>query len=262
MEKHPDFEFEVTERRKVKRYNLRNALSSTLDAFNLERGLLHTLLSLIKSPGISTRHYLADGRLRYSSPFKLLLISTTLVLLIFQSSNLNPWPSLKGPENAENVTDLTEAQFEKGFAVGKSLNPDSKAEAQLVSEKFERISKIYNDYFNLVIWLYIPIVSFFSWFFKRKRDLNYAEHIIFNTYYTSVINVFSLILFLSPFVNTMLLFSLYMILSLGYFIYYYHSLFDLTWLRSIGEGIGISLLSVLIYGIFIALISLSLSPFV
>lgn len=225
-------QYTVQQERTVRRFDLRNLGSSILDALNFEHGILHTFKSLIVNPGKSTLHYLQDGRLKYFSPFRLLVLSTAILLLLVQSADFT-------------------ANFEEGVQAGWDNAADNpSAEKQEMGKKMAaRVSELIQEYFNFMIWFYIPVVSFFSWLFNRKKGLNYAEHVVFNTYYTSVINALSLIFILSYFVPTLqtAMFWLYSILSLLYFLWYYRSLFQKGWLRTIGEATLITIVSAVLY---------------
>ncbi|GEM_PF-1111660 len=249
-------EFVVREERRLKRFDLKNAFSSIMESFNLERGLWYTLVSLIKSPGSSTRHYLQDGRLRYVSPFRLLVVSTTLLVLIFNSSGFSDGFTF-GFENGalENTETISEAQFKTGLKLGAGIEGDLNPEKQAkVNEKAEAVGAFFTNYFNLIIWLYIPIVAFFTWLFNRKQELNYAEHLIFNTFYTSVINLLTLVFFFGSLIDMGIVYGFYLVLSVGYFVYYYRDLFHKSWLRSIIESLSLTLISFVIYTFCIALL--------
>ncbi len=225
--------FLVKNEREVRRYDLRNLGSSLLDAFNFEFGVLFTLKSLLSRPGKSTLDYLSKGRLRYFSPFRLLLISTAILLIIVKSSDIS-------------------SDFEEGLRLGMNeteaqLATDKEAKAQDLSLK---IYTLFKDNFNILIWLYIPFVSFFSYLFNVKRRLNYAEHIVFNTYYTSVVNIFSLILLLGYQLYIEVFLSLlYMLLSIVYYAWFYKDLLGKSWGRSILDTILINLISIFFYSI-------------
>lgn len=245
--------FIVREERRVKRFNLRNAIGSILESFNLERGILFTLVSLIKSPGASTRHYLEAGRLRYISPFRLLLFSTTALVIIFNSTDFNNQFVL-GFQEAQKVDGemtIAEMQFSDGYEAASGMAADQMSEAEKAKAKeiSDLSSKLFTEYFNIIIWAYIPILAFFTWLFNRKKDLNYAEHLIFNSFYTSIVNVLTLMFFVAYFVDMQILYLIYMTLSLGYFIYYYRDLLAKTWVRAISEGMLIYLLSLIVYAI-------------
>lgn len=223
----------VKNERMVRRYDLRNLGSSLMDAFNLEYGILATLWSLITRPGKSTKHYLSDGRLKYFSPFRLLILSTALLLILIQGSDM-----------ASN--------FEEGFMLGVEGNGNTVEEAKKIEAErvAHRISNLFVEYFNILLWLYIPIISFFTFLFNRKKSLNYAEHIVFNTYYTSVINLFSIIIVPGYYFGyESIVMYIYLAITLAYFIWYYRELFDKTWGRALLDTLLSTLIAFTIYGL-------------
>lgn len=225
-------QYTVHQERTVRRFDLRNLGSSILDALNFENGILHTFRSLLLKPGPSTIDYLQDGRLKYFSPFRLLVLSTAILLLLLQSADFT-------------------SNFEEGVQAGwENAADDRSDEKQEMGMKIAaRVSGLIQEYFNFMIWFYIPVISFFSWLFNRKKGLNYAEHVVFNTYYTSVINAFSLIFILSylfPNLQTVM-FWVYSLFSLIYFLWYYRSLFEKKWLTSIAEATFITILAGVLY---------------
>ncbi|WP_421753570.1 DUF3667 domain-containing protein [Croceimicrobium sp.] len=233
--------FLVKQERQVRRYSLRNMGSSILDAFNLEYGILYTLKEFLIRPGQSTRNYLGEGRLNYSSPFRLLILSTALLLVLIQSSSVG-------------------SDFEAGFNYGASQNAEAQTENQQAQLQGEAVLALFSEYFNLLLWLYIPVISFFSWLFNRKRNLNFAEHIVFNSYYTSLINVFSLIMVLDLFLGNGIASFLYFVIALVYYSWFYKDLLSKSWLRSILEALAISAISGIIYALSLGfLLAIALS---
>ncbi|QNR24186.1 DUF3667 domain-containing protein [Croceimicrobium hydrocarbonivorans] len=229
--------FLVKQERQVRRYSFRNMGGSILDAFNLEYGILFTLKELLLRPGASIRSYLQEGRLKYTSPFRLLILSTAILLLLFQSSEVA-------------------SDFQEGFNYGANQNAEAGVEASKVdgAKSAAKVYELFSEYFNLLLWFYIPVISLFSWLFNLKRDLNFAEHIVFNSFYTSLINVFSLIMLLEFALGNELTGILYILLAFVYYMWFYKDLFEKSWLRSFWESIAVSVISALIYIFLIAIL--------
>lgn len=231
--------FKVSKEREVRRFSLLNVGSSILELLNLEYGLLYTVKEFLIRPAESMRSYLGMGRLQYFSPFRLLLLSTAVLLIAFQ------W------------MDIGE-EFQKGFQVGASgsmeqIEDPSKAQAAL--ELSQKVFGLIQEYFNILIWLYIPVLSFFTWLVNRKAGLNFAEHIVFNTWYTAIVNLFVLFIFLGSMLGAGTFMTwMYTLLSLFYFTWFYHDLFKKSWLRAFFEGFAMSLLSAIIYSFGLGII--------
>jgi hypothetical protein len=231
----------VQKEREVRRYSLLNVGSSIMDAINLEHGLLYTIKEFLLRPGQSTRAYLGEGRLNYFSPFRMLLLSTALLLILIQSVELDQ-------------------EFEKSFlqganATAEAMNDTDSEKAMKAKELSLNIMSLIQEYFNVFIWLYIPVISLFTWLFNRKSGLNYAENIVFNTCYTSIVNLFAFIFLLGYLVDLGGFGTLiYTLLSLVYFVWYYQDLFGKSLIRSVFEGIIMSMVSAFIYSFALGII--------
>ncbi len=229
--------FTVSQEREVRRFDLRNVGSSILEMFNLQYGILFTLWALVSNPGKITKHYLLEGRLKYFSPFRLLVLSTALLLILFSTSDFGK-------------------EFEEGFMLGSNaVEPSLEEQKRIQGQKAAaKVLEIFQDYFNILIWMYIPFISFFSWLLNRKRGLNYAENIVFNTYYTSMVNLFTLPILLG-YVFEIEEIATYVsfILIVAYYAWYYKDIFEKSWLRASLEALMITVISTLLYGILIGL---------
>jgi hypothetical protein len=211
-----DNQIEIVEKRTIKRITLRFYLKSIFDAFNLERGGFYTLKRLIINPGQMVQHYLAEGRFRYTPPFRLLIITTTLALLILKYSN-------------------TGADFAQGF--DQNLN----------NEEFKEVLNSLSAFQNLFLWLAIPFYALFQFLLNRKSGYNYTENLVQQTYLFTIANLASLIIGLDVIVNKALVSFLSVSLYFGYYIYAYKVFFQKSWGRSFLENVLIIILSSIAY---------------
>ncbi len=196
---------EVTEHRTIKRITLRNYLVNALESFNLERGGIYTLKMFFINPGKMGREYVGTHRYKITAPFKVLILSTTAVLLLI------------------NYSDFTD-----GFIDGFTAVDSSKDSANL-----QRTFSHLQDYFNLILWSFIPISASITYFFNYKKGLNYAENLVYQTLLLSLTNLLFLAsapIFLISY-HAALIF--YTVTSSIYIIYSYKSFFGRSWLRSI-----------------------------
>lgn len=211
-------ELNLTEERSIHRITFPHMLNSLVDAFNLDRGLIYTLKRLYTVPGKMVQDYLYQGRYHYTPPFRMLLVSTTLVLLLIQYSKSGMELFQLRPEGAtEEETNL--------------------ARTVLV------------DYYNLFLWLFIPVLGFFSWLFNRRSRYNYAENLVFQTYLMVIGNILYVVMLLDHIVPMAVLSALYMLTSLTYSIIAYRQMFNKPLGRSILESLLIYILSMLFYGL-------------
>lgn len=152
---------------RVERISMRSVLKDILSAFDLERGFFFTLLRLYKRGGKAVIDYLGPNRRRYTPPFRFLLIATALALFVVSSSS--------------GVN-----EFMNGFV-------DALDESD--SKERQDIRRTLLEFFNVFLWLAIPIFSGFTRLFFR-RPFNYAEHLVLHAYFLSAWNM--LIFLLSP----------------------------------------------------------------
>lgn len=225
-----DDEIKVTEEQTIKRFTFSSLSKQVFQFFNLEKGFLHTLKLLILNPGKNIRAYLSIYRNQLVNPFKFYFVSASLYVFVF----------LKFIQPHVNVDDIP-ADQEAEFA------------------------KIFFEYLNFWIVLFVFFISLFSYlFFKKKSAYNLVENLIMNFYIMGVILLFYVLL--SPLVIGFqpygdLISNTFMLV---YFIYAYFSFFKEKLLRmffktffSILLGVTSMLLIIVIigvvYGIFSAL---------
>ncbi|MFZ6050449.1 DUF3667 domain-containing protein [Halocola ammonii] len=213
-------EIEIVEKRKIKRITFGNFVASIFDAFNLERGLIFTIKRLFKNPGKAVSDYLSTGRFNYTPPFRLLLVTTTLIILVLSFSRSG-------------------SEFMSGFT------------SEIDNDKIVQDLKFLGRFLNLIFWIFIPIIAFFQWLFNRRSGYNYAEMLVFHTYIYSIINLISLILVLDYFINGAILTLILMVGSSIYYIISYKSFMKKSWGRAIWEMIVIGSISTFIYTVII-----------
>lgn len=217
-------EIEVVQSRKIKRLELRNVFDAILQAFNLERGGVYTVKQLLLDPGELVRRYISTGRLNFTSPFKLLIITTTIVFLLLQQS-------------------ASFQDFREGFFVG------------LKNGKIRNFIDDASRYFNILLWIFIPIGAFITWLFNIKGRFNFAENLAYQTYLFSLTNIIMMFMVIDVFVPSGLVILTVYIAFVFYYYFSYKSFFQKGWLRTIAEQTVIYLLSSSIY--FAVLIGLA-----
>lgn len=218
-------QIEVFETQVIKRLSVSNLFKAVLQAFNLERGGVFTIKQLFINPGQLVLDYIGAGRLKYTAPFKLMVITTTLAVLAFQSS-------------------ASFAEFKDGFFVG------------IDNEKAIDAIVTFSKYFNLLIWLYVPIAAGITMLFNRKSDYNYAEHLVYQAFLLCITNIITLLFIADHFVNSAFLSAFLTFAFLFYFAYSYKVLFNKTWWRSILEQVLIYLLGSFAFALVLAVLFL------
>ncbi|MEM6815089.1 MAG: DUF3667 domain-containing protein [Bacteroidota bacterium] len=194
MDKYP---IEITEKRTVKRITVKQSMVDFLDAFNIERGLIYTAKLLFLKPGELIRSYLTHGRYKIVNAFRLLIISTALSLIVINAVDSS---SLLG-------------------------NIDQEAADTQNTEIL--ILNLLIDWYNLILWLSIPVYAFISYLFFRKYErYNYAEHMVVQSFWISASNIFVIVIL--PFgylFGFQITFFVAFLLGVAFFFYFIKCLF-------------------------------------
>jgi hypothetical protein len=227
MAKVPPELIRITEEREFKRFSLRNIISSFLATFNLERGLWFTLKAIFLSLHFLVDEYLGEGRLKFIAPFRILILTTGLALVLLMDSFLSGW----------NNHETGDSDFS---AAG---------------------SQFFQNYFNTLIWIFIPILALISYWFNRIAAFNYAENLVIWTYLTSVGNILTLLMF-RPVGSSNFWAFLSGLLTVLYFVFYYHSLYPKSWFRTSWESLVVLILSFIIYVLITTVIIFAYSYYV
>ncbi len=210
------------------RITMKTIWHDLMGIFNLERGLLYTLVVLTIKPGAALREYLYDNRQRLVPPFRFLIftvaIGTFITVQYFKNSNI-----LK--------------EFERGVREGYQSRGGTSEQPQFLETYLTTISDLYNNYFNLFILAGVPIVALTTFWFFRK-NMNYAEHLVINSYLTAYATVIYIVLTPMLWITDYSVLSvIHFALTLVYSAYLYIQVFE----QKIGPGIAKTLLINSIY---------------
>lgn len=192
---------------------------------HIDSGILFTLKELYIRPGTVVKEYIEGKRKKYFNPFQY------LILIVAVSMFLTIKFSLLGPKPDPSML--------------SSANDD---------QRFVYLIRYYfYNYFNLILFLIVPVSAFFSRMFFRKSGYNYSENLIFNSYIAAQ-RTFTFVL-LSPFIyflkNIWFVFiGIYYIFWLVYFIYAFRQFF--------GEKLPVTIIKfVIMYVLLIAIVQAS-----
>lgn len=126
--------------------------------FNLDRGLIFTLLEMLRRPQAVIMAFVEGNRFRYMNPFRLLLISATLAVIV------------------DAITGSSEL-------IG----------AIAVRTEGPNLNQI-RDNMDLIIIAMVPLFALGTFLVFRKPKWNYAEHLAINAYGLSTITIFGALL--------------------------------------------------------------------
>ncbi|MCA1763614.1 MAG: DUF3667 domain-containing protein [Cryomorphaceae bacterium] len=184
---------DVTEVRRVRRITMRNLFVSIAEAFNLERGGIYTVKTLFKNPGKAAREYLGTKRHHYTPPFRLLIVTTAIMLFLLRYSDT---AAAAGDDFLKGVDESSEMAVQK-------------------------ITEVFSNYFNLIIWSLIPIMAFISYLLNLKKNYNFAEHLVFQTFLFCLTNILSFLMPLDTYFGPVVMNIFILVVPFGYYVYGY-----------------------------------------
>jgi hypothetical protein len=126
---------------------------------DIDQGIPHTFLCLLKNPGDTTRGYLNGQRKRYSDPVKFMLIAVSVVTLLLL--------------NTKVMTEYT-----SGFSAGFSGQSGTKPSKEILAFQ-QDLYNIILSYMQVWLIAFVPIATYFNWLIFKKIKYNLAEHFIF-----------------------------------------------------------------------------------
>lgn len=213
---------EVTETRRINRISVAQIFRSFLDAFNLDRGVLFTMKQLFMNPGKAIVSFLGTGRYHFVPPFRLLIVTTAIVMYLISLSK-------------------SVAEFGTGFNEGVSDVNDA--------TKVMEVQQAMASYMNLILWTFIPVIALLTYSLNRKKGFNFAEHLVFQTYLFCIANIFGFFLPLDHYLPISVIWLIVYLPMVFYYIYGYRFFLAKSWLRAVLEMTIIFLVSMVIWGV-------------
>ena len=123
---------------------------------HLDKGILFLIKEMCIRPGVVARDYIEGKRNKYFNPFQFLILGVAAITFVTIKLDL-------------------------GFGAASNIHvtSDSAEELSRVTGSF---TKYFYNYFNILQFLSIPLLSIFSYVFFRKSGYNYAENLVLNTF--------------------------------------------------------------------------------
>ncbi|GEM_PF-646625 len=123
--------------------------------FNLERGLLYTLIELFRNPKMVMTEFISGNRQRFYNPFRFLLVAATVYALVTSFFGLSIPEFMQAGGGSENM----------------------------ITQEFLA------EYADLIILANVPFAALGSWLAFRPAKLNYSEHLVVNAYAYSLMTI-------------------------------------------------------------------------
>jgi len=215
------------------KYTISHLWNIAFSIFGLQRGVLYTARCLFTNPGKVINDYL-NGKTRcYYNPISYLLVIASIYAVLMVWFNLFD-------TNLESMTD--------------TLGMEAK------QTKLQSTLNLYiKKYLSFVSILILPFYSIASkWMFK-KHKLNYAEHLIINSYaiaqylliFTTLIFIF---IFFPSITKFMMIFGIIILLS--YYTYLSKGIYSISWVGSFLRSVAVIIIGLLLFYLFIIILSI------
>ncbi|GAB5539933.1 MAG: hypothetical protein Salg2KO_20360 [Salibacteraceae bacterium] len=135
----------VKHQRLTIRFLIGNALANV---FTLERGLFYTIIKLYRNPKEVMENFISGDRYRYLNPFRFLFATAALYAIVV-------------------------SYF--GFSLADSMDISDK-------NSFMPTMQMLSDYSDIMLMSNVPFFALGSWLAFKHTKLNYAEHLVINSY--------------------------------------------------------------------------------
>lgn len=222
---------------KPARITMKTIGEGILDIFNVERGLLYTLFALALKPDQAIQTYFYENRDRLIKPFRYLIFTAAIATFI----------TIQYMKKSGFLVEMR-----KGFTTG--YTPKNNEELAAVENYFKLLNEVYINYFNLLIVLSVPIIAMVTYWFFRKK-FNYAEHLVINSYVTSQLSAYYILL--TPLLliyNFLVVSYIYTFLTFIYSIFVYVKIFKERLLSGVLKSIAAIIIYFIIYYLFIMIV--------
>lgn len=147
------------------RLTLRGVVSRlATDAFDLNRGLLFTVLELSRRPGAAIAEYVAGRTVRYSNPVRYFLLMAALSVLVYLQTG---------------AAGQLSAELAAGFNAGART---SGGQGGMTALEAASVAAFLGQYMNAILAASVPFMALGTRLCFRRVGLNYAEHLVFNLY--------------------------------------------------------------------------------
>ncbi len=210
----------------TKRLTTLTVIHDFIDALSdSDRGFLKTCIDLSQHPGNMLKDYLAGKRKRYLSAGKYTFLFVVLFTLnisflekhygFFENitTMVDQFSVTQEGDNIHLTDENQQARLLKQTPSAKKIEKDNKLnlefnwfgnqiKKQATRKQFlefikfllPKYHKTLFDTLKVFLVLWIPVFSIFSFFFFRKQKLNFAEHIIINSFIYSQLLLISILL--------------------------------------------------------------------
>ena len=204
------------------RITIKSLFSNLLHALGWDSNFFVTLRFLLLKPQTILKEYINGTRKKYTNPFTFFAISLAISLFVFsqfsdQFVQMSVAPYIQQTEQSENTS--TPDINNKGFRLFGYAN---KAEFMKANAEFQL------NYYNLISFLFLPLLALIT-FIVFGKPYNYGEHLVINTYISTITTFLGVLLFIVSLLVNIDIFGMgVLIIMFLYYSYVYKNIYELT----------------------------------
>src|SRR5690606_32993100 len=147
------------------RLSITEIRNEVLSYFNIEKGLLFTIIFMLKRPERLIALYLNENRRMVFNPLRYLLFAVAISTIV----------TINNPGFISMIEGLQQEQYSTINSVDTKLGIN-------IWETMIRMQEIFLSYQNVVILFSIPLISWLTWKFLNKKGFNFAENLAINCF--------------------------------------------------------------------------------
>lgn len=223
------------------RISMQTIYESILAVFNFEKGMSFTVKNLLISPGKTLSNYLFTAeRTKHIKPMSFLILMVTIAtFLTLQLLKFSTSDAMSGSE-VNDVIGGTTINF--GDAVPKKLN-----------DAIEIFNKLVSQYYHIFQLLKVPFFAIATFWIFRKKQYNYAEHLIINSYVMGMTTFLFIVAFPTAFLD-MKVFTILISGTILYMFVAYISVFEEKNWKGFLKAIGCYFLATILHMSLVVLV--------
>lgn len=199
----------------VDRYTVKHLFNIAFSSFDLHKGVLYTAKCLFVNPGRIVIDYLGGKTKCYYNPISYLLIIASIYALLMIGFNIFD-------SNLEEMNEI--------------LGHDEQ------QSKLQGIINTYiKKYLSFISIITIPFYSLFSRWILKKHKLNYAEHLIINSFFMAqYLLIFTCLIFVFIIFPSVIKLAMPMglLILVSYYTYAFMRVFNISFIKSFLSTLG------------------------
>jgi hypothetical protein len=209
------------------RFTLAHLAHELLHALtHTDKGIIFLIKEMLYRPGKVALEYNAGKRKKYFNPISFLLIMMALQIFLAKKTHIY--------EGYFEQTEQLLKGISKSYKV-KELEKDNQLEiAKKQNPKLQENIKA-------ITFLFLPLLSLFTWFLFKKTKNTYAENLVFNVLIQGQTYLYFVFCCIIPFAvyphSVLLTMYLYLVTSIAYSIFAYRQFYQQRWGITIFKGL-------------------------